>query len=135
MNPSERPKKEALSPSLDPLDGFRRIANDEYDALENEVMAFRALAEDDEDLENLAYVLKRNKLLDELAKQSSVIRRLAAHANRVMEEACGRWMEVSDPRHQQAVDAHRDARAARLVIDWIEDQISAGNQAERQLET
>jgi uncharacterized protein (DUF2336 family) len=95
---------------------------------------FHALAEDDVDVANLQLVLKKNKLVEELAQQSSPLRRLVSHAQRVLDDAARRWVEQGDPRHEQAVLAHRDARAARLVIDWVAEQIDIGKQAEMQLE-
>lgn len=120
--------------TVDPLEGYRRISNEEFDDLTREVNLYRSLAEDDEDRMNLSLVMKRNRLQEALRDESSALRRLVNHVDRVLTDAQSRWLEVSDPRSQQALDAHRDARAARLVIDWIEDQISIGNQAERQLE-
>ena len=119
----------------DPLDGFRRIANSDYDALEQELGAFRALAHDEEDLQALSLVLKRDALLRSLNEEAGPLRRLAAHATRVYEEACQRWVECEEAIHPVAIGAHNDARAARLVIDWIENEISTGNQAARQLES
>jgi len=117
----------------DPLDGFRRVPNEEFDELERELLAYRGLAQTDDDLANLSYVLKRNSLLNELEKQSSPLRRLVAHATQVMDAAFHDWVESADPESGQAMDSHRNARAARLVIDWVEEQIAVGNQAEGQL--
>lgn len=119
----------------DPLQGYRGApTRDAYDELEREVQAYRALAEDDVDIENLSHVLKKDALVQELANESSALRRLVSHAQQVLEYATRRWVEQANPQHEQAINAHRDARAARLVIDWVDEQISVGKQAERQLE-
>ena len=131
MPQSERPKNEAS----DPLDGYRgRPTLGEYEALEEEVRAFREFADSDIDIECLADVLKKDNLLKELKDESSTLKRLVTHAYKVMDNATKRWQFEGDPKSVAAVNAHGDARAARLVIDWIETQIEIGNQSERQLE-
>lgn len=129
QSPKQVPDKD------DPLDGYRgRPSLEDYDKLEEEVRAFRELGETDIDLSLLGQVLKKDNLLKELNNESSVLKRLATHAYKVLDSASDRWVLESDANSVEAISAHGDARAARLVIDWIAEQIEIGNQAERQLE-
>ena len=118
----------------DPLDGFRGSGlSDRYQQLEEELLAFRSLAVDDENVELLRDILKKDQIIAELKNESGPFRRLATHAYNVLDHARSRWIEMEDPTSVEAINAHRDARAARLVIDWIGHQIEIGKAAEEQV--
>lgn len=123
-----------MNEQQDSLEGFRRERRDGYDELEDELRAFRSLAVDDEDMGLLQEVLKKNAVVAALRQQDAPFRRLATHAAQVLDHAQKRWVENPDPRSDKAINAHHDARAARLVLDWIADQIEVGEEAERRLE-
>ena len=127
--------EQSIKSQADPLDGYRaNLDMDAIRALEDEVMAYRGLAEDDIDTAALQAVMKKNALMNDLTGESTPLKRLVTHCYMVMEDATNRWVEVSDPKSESAVNAHHDARAARLVLDWVGDQITVGKQAEVQLE-
>lgn len=130
MQPSENP-----APDNDPLDGFRGSgSSDRYAQMEEELLAFRSLAVDDENVELLRDILKKDEIMAELRNQSGPFRRLATHAYSVLDSAQKQWIETDDPRSDAAIVAHGNARSARLVIDWIAHQIEIGKSAETQVE-
>jgi hypothetical protein len=118
----------------DPLDGFRSSGSDRYAQLEEELLAFRSLAVDDENVELLRDILKKDEIMAALKETGGPFRRIATHAYNVFDQAKTRWVECDDPTSVEALNAHRDARAARLVIDWIAHQIEIGQQAQEQVE-
>ena len=118
----------------DPLKGFRgRPSADEYTRMEEELRSYRSLANDDIDITLLRDVIKADNLIADLKNESSTLQRLCTHAAMRIGEACKAWVESGDPTHPQVATLHRDARAARLLLDWVDDQIKLGQQAERQL--
>jgi len=117
----------------DPLDGFRSRTRDAYESLEEEVRSWRALAADDVDLRNLQDIIKMDNLLKELEGGSTTIKRLVTYASQRIGEACALWVQSGDPTALPVIAAHRNARAARLLLDWIDDHIRAGKAAESQI--
>lgn len=115
----------------DPLEGFRGRKKDSYEALEDEVRAFRSLADNDIDLDLLQQVMRSDNILAELNNESSTLKRLVTFILNVIDESFKTWQLENDPKSDAAVAAHRDVAAARLVIDWIDEHIRAGGQAEQ----
>jgi len=122
------------SPDPDPLAGFRgRPERDAYEAQEEEINAYRALASNDVNLPLLQDILRMDNLLEEMNRESSTLQRLVTHATERIGEACAFWVSNSDPASDDALKHHRNARAARLVLDWVDEQIRNGNAAEQQM--
>ena len=119
--------------SSDPLAGYRRTP-EEYDELEQELHAFRKIATTEVNVSLVRSVMYKDELKRELLNASSPLRRLADHACAVYEMAQQDWVGEDTPDTEKAVAAHANARAARLVTDWISEQIEIGKQAQHELE-
>jgi hypothetical protein len=133
MSQSERPTEKddaSSSPPHDPLKGYRSKHSDhEYSELEKEVQDFRTLADTELNTELLRDVLRSDELLAELKDSTSTIKRLANHVTQVLDESCRIWYTESDPQSDTARDAHGNARAARLLLDWLYLTHSNGEEA------
>lgn len=117
----------------DPLEGYRRTP-DEYEELESELQAFRTIAANEVNLDALRSVIFKDSLRSELRDESTALHALVAHAISVYEVAQQEWVGEDTTNSDKAVAAHANARAARLVMDWVADQIEIGRQAQRELE-
>lgn len=127
MQPSERPE-------ADPLDGYRGRSPDS-DSLTDEILQFRQTLNDDVDLDAMREVIRSDELIQELKGESNTVRRLVDYATRQLDEACMVWQSDANPTSMASLNAHRNARAARLLLNWIQYTMEAGAQSERQLET
>jgi hypothetical protein len=124
---------QSAKPSSDPLDGYRRTP-DEYAELESELRAFRQIAANEVNVENLRSVILKDEIKNELRNGSSTFARLVSHAVAVYEVAQSEWVAEDRTDTDKARAAHANARAARLVMDWVATQIETGEQAQRELE-
>lgn len=122
------------SPSADPLDGFRGRDDGNYEQMEEELLSFRALSQDDADFELLRNIIKHDAIMEALQQEGSAFQRLATHAVRCLDVARKDYEAAGNPHSDEAIDAHLRARAARLVVDWIETELEAGRQATQQVE-
>lgn len=118
----------------DNLDGYRGRNTSADELIENEVRAIHEWMDNDIDVEAMRDIIRMDDLIAELKDESSTIRRLVDYVTQRLDECCLEWQLASDPTGVDAVDAHRSARAARLVLNWIQMMIEQGRQAERQLE-
>jgi hypothetical protein len=116
----------------DSLEGYR--GRDQYDAMEDEVRSFRALADSNVNVELLQQVLVSDNLVAELKNESSTLKRLVNHVLTLVDDAFKTWQLASDPTDAAAVGAHRDAAAARLLLDWIALEVHKGQEAQELLE-
>lgn len=123
-------------PAADPLAGYRgRVdspSDDEF--VEQEIRSIHEWAEHDVDVEAMRDVIRMDDLIAQLKDESSTMRRLVEYVTKRLDECSAVWQLATDPAGVDALDAHRSARAARLVLDWIQMTIEQGRQAERQLE-
>jgi hypothetical protein len=117
----------------DPLAGYRRTP-DEYEELEQELSAFRSIAANEVNVTLLRSVILKDELQQELKDASSPLCHLVTHAVSVYEAAQQDWVAEDRTDTDKAVAAHANARAARLVIDWVTEQIEIGKQAQQELE-
>jgi hypothetical protein len=116
------------------LDGYRGPrTKDTYEAMEGELRALQALARNDPDADLIREVLKADELVRALNNNPAMMA-ITAYATRELDAACMAWQMEADPASQVALDAHRNARAARMLINWIDETIRGGQQAEAQLE-
>lgn len=122
-----------MGKEADPLDGFRGRQEDAYEKMEEEVRAWRSVANNDIDLELLQDVVRCDNLIEELKDESSTLQRLCTHAAVEIGEACKAWVEADDPAKPAVVALHRNARAARLLLNWVEQQIRIGKESEHQM--
>jgi hypothetical protein len=117
----------------DPLDGYRGRTEDAYELMEDEVRALHSLASSDVDLGLLQDVLKMDDLVGDLKNESSTLKRLCTFASVQIGEACAAWVQSSDPTSASIIALHRNARAARLLLDWVSEQMDVGAAAEEQI--
>lgn len=121
--------------SADPLDGYRgRPEHSIEEQFESEIRTIHEGMDDEVDLAAMREIIRMDELIAELNNDSSTMRRLVAHVTQKLDECSQAWQLEPDPTCDKAVNAHRDARAARLVLDWIQMIYERGKQAERQLE-
>lgn len=121
------------APAADPLEGYRRSPG-EYNAMEEELLAYRQVAATDVNVDNLRSVILKDEIRNELRDASAPFARLVAHAISVYEAAQSDWVAEDQPDTDKARAAHSNARAARLVMDWVAEQIERGQQAQQELE-
>ena len=115
----------------DPLEGYRGRRQEAYEAMEDEVRAFRSLADSDINLDLLQQIMRSDNILAELNNESSTLKRLVTFLLKVIDVSFKTWQLESDPTSDTAIAAHRNVAAARLVIDWIDVHMRAGDQAEQ----
>jgi len=130
---STRPSRKPVDD--DPLDGYRGRMLSEYESVENEVRQFHSMMASDVDLSAMRDVIRADDLIRELNNESSTFKRLVAAATAKLDEACLRWQSEPDPHSVAAVNAHGDARAARLLLNWVQQTIEIGAQSEKQLQS
>ena len=119
--------------STDPLEGYRGVERSPDERIEDEVRIIHRLNEDGIDIELVREVVKADQLIEAM-KGDKVLARLVTHVTTKMDEASKQWSACSDPRSDQAVRLHAEARAARMVIDWIQYVLETGAQAQKQME-
>lgn len=117
----------------DPLDGFRGREGGDYEVLEDELRAWRSLAEEPLNVELVKLVQQKDRLEHALKDQSGPMVQLVNHVLAKLDEATKCWWGTDNPDSVPARGAHIRARACRLLIDWIEETIEVGKQAERHL--
>lgn len=116
---------------VDPLDGFRgRPERDAYEALEGEVNAFRSLANNDINMQLVSEVLRADQLIVDLKNESGSMKRLVTFVAAKLDQSCKEWQEEQNPKSERAINAHTEARAARILFNWIQDTIQTGQHAE-----
>lgn len=121
--------------SDDPLDGYRgRPEFDSEEQLESEIRSIHEGMDNEVDLAAMREVIRMDDLIRELNNESSTMRRLVDYVTKKMDDCSQAWQCESDPTSSAALNAHRDIRAARLVLDWVQMTVEHGTQAERQLE-
>lgn len=120
----------------DPLEGYRgRVDNPSaQEFLEQEIRSVHEWAANDVDIEAMRDVIRMDDLIAELKNENSTVRRLVDYVTTRLDECSKVWQLESDPSSVAALDAHRDARAARMILNWVHMIIETGQQAERQLE-
>ena len=119
----------------DPLEGYRgRPSQEAYEQLEDEIRSWRAIADDDINLSLLTQMHRMDGVIAELNNESSTLKRLVTHVLAIIDGAFTTWQLATDPTGPEAVAAHRDVVAARIVLDWIKAHMDAGAEAEALLE-
>jgi len=118
-------------PAPDQLEGFRGRQISPEEQLEDDVRDLHNLeSEIDEQL--VREVLKSDQLIAAM-QGDSVLGRLVTMITKRIDDCAKVWSSQQDPTSMAALNAHREARAARLLIDWIEMTINSGSTAETQL--
>jgi hypothetical protein len=115
----------------DPLDGYRGrqpLTDDEM--ANDEMLAFQQVREKGVETDLIADVLKADELVMAL-KSDTVMARVATHAAKRIDTCQQQWTACADPTCERCLNAHREARAARIIIDWIQSEINVGRNAER----
>ena len=117
----------------DALDGFRgRAALSDDELMEDEIRAFQELRHGGVDMELVGDVLRADELVKAL-NGDRPLARLVTYATQRLDECSKVWQASADPASVTCLNAHREARAARILIDWIENEINVGRNAERVL--
>ena len=121
--------------SDDTLDGFRGSPNRGADVeIEDELRWVNSLRESELNTELLRAIVVSDDLERELNNDSSTMRRLVNRVIQELDEATKAWQSQADPMSAVAILAHRKARAARVVIDWIQEVMDEATAAEKMLE-
>jgi hypothetical protein len=106
---------------------------DESEDVEAEVRALHGLDDEGVDLALIREVLKSDQLSRALAGDT-VLSRLVTQVTDRLDEASKIWQTEANPSSARALKAHSDARACRILIDWIEYELNMGQTAEKILE-
>ena len=119
----------------DPLDGFRgRPQQEAYEAMEDELNSYRALADNDINTQLLQQIMRSDNIAAELNNESSTLKRLVTHVLAIIDGGFATWQSANNPTSTEVIAAHRDVVAARIVLDWIQVHMEAGAEAEALLE-
>lgn len=117
----------------DPLNGYRgRPQLSAEELVEDEVRAFQALKHEGVDMGLVADLLSADELVEALDGDRPMAR-LVTHATQRLDACAKIWAASTDPTSTDCMNAHREARAARVLIDWIENVMITGQNAEREL--
>jgi hypothetical protein len=111
----------------DPLDGYR-ARTEQDDENEEMVRSIRGLTSRGVDLETIADVVASQDLIEAL-NSDSILAKLVSHCANVLRYQMHAWSMSLTPEKMQ--QEHLQARAARLVISWIEDIQGSGKVAEQ----
>lgn len=121
--------------ATDPLEGYRGSPQRSADTELEDSQAFvDSLRNSELNTELLRAVVVGDDLERELLEDSSSMRRLVNMLVQKIDDATKVWQSEGDPASVRALNAHRDARAARLVITWIEEIMKTAEMSEKQLE-
>ena len=116
-----------MSQSTDPLEGYRP-RTEEDDENERMVRSIRGLADRGIDYTTMSDVVASQNLMDAL-KSDSTLSKLVTFCAEVIKAHTYAWTRSSAP--EQMAEAHLEARAARMVIDWVESIEQSGMVAEQ----
>ena len=121
-----------MATETDNLSGYRSREGAGDDEIEAEVRALHSLENDGIDVSLVRDVIRSDELVKAM-QGNRVVGRLVTYATERLDECSKAWQQMADPNSVAGLNAHREARAARLLIDWIEQQLKIGSQAEKQL--
>ena len=113
---------------VDPLEGYKGPAHSEEEQLEAEVRALHGLNEAGIDVDMVRDVMKSDELLKAMVGDRPM-GRLVTMVTVRMDECFKVWTLSADPTSKEALLAHREARAGRLLLDWIQDVTNTGEQS------
>jgi len=113
------------------LDGFRGRDITPEEQLEDDMRDLHDL-DSEIDVQLVREVLKSDQLVTAM-QGDRVVARLVTMVTQRIDDCAKVWSTQQDPTSIAALNAHREARAARLLIDWIEKTINSGSTAETQL--
>ena len=117
-------------PEADRLEGYR-ARTDEDDANEALVRSIRGLSENGIDRYAIADVVASQDLIDALNKDT-ILAKLVSFCAMILKERMYSWSMSNEPEKMQS--EHLEARAARLVISWIESIKQTGEVAQQLIE-
>lgn len=116
--------------STDPLDGFRaRTPVDDQN--EELVRSIRGLSENGIDYQSISNVIAADDLINAL-HEDTTLAKLVSHCAVVINTHAFAWTVSNEPEKMDA--QHLEARAARMVIAWIEQIEQTGKVAEQLIE-
>ena len=119
---------------IDPLDGYcSKEARSPDEQAEEELRVLHRMNEEEIDPNLVRDVLKSDQLLAAM-QDDKVLGRLVTYVTFRMDEVQKAWSACKDPRSDEAIQLHTDARACRLLIDWIQYVLGSGETAATQLE-
>lgn len=116
-----------MSQSTDPLEGYRP-RTEEDEANERMVRGIRGLADRGIDYNTMADVVASQNLMDAL-KADTTLSKLVTYCAAVIKANTYAWTRSNEP--DKMAKQHLEARAARLVIDWVESIEQNGMVAEQ----
>jgi len=111
----------------DPLEGFR-ARTDQDEVNEQIVDNIRGMADNGVDYVSMSVIMLSNELKAAL-KEDKLLRRLVAEVTGTLKECSHAWSESDDP--DKTKELHLKARACKLVLNWIEGILQAGEVAEQ----
>ena len=118
--------------STDNLDGFRGRDTD-LTPDEEILEAVHGLRANDIDRGTIRDYVKSQEIREALIENTPFME-LVAHCVRVIEGTTYLWTAADDPMTNEMKELHGRARAARMVMAWIEQVLSSGKVAEQSLD-
>jgi hypothetical protein len=116
--------------ATDHLEGFRP-RTDQDDENERLVRSIRGLSEQGIDHYAISDVIASQDILDAI-NGDTILAKLVTHCAEVLKVNMYRWSVSNEPGKMQK--EHLDARAARMVVDWIESIKQTGEVAQQIIE-
>lgn len=121
-----------MASEKDPLEGYKGPAHSEEEKIEAEVRALHGLNEAGIDVDMVREVMQSDELIKAMTGDRPMAR-LVTMITKRMDECFKLWTMVADPTGKEALLAHREARAGRLLLDWIQVVTNTGEQSAKLL--
>ena len=118
----------------DPLDGYRRVERTPLERQEDELNALHRIENESGVDEALVREVIRSDNLIKAMAADKTLGKLVTGVTERLDAMTKVWSTSSLPTTPTCLAAHTEARACRLVIDWIEEIINNGAMAQQQLE-
>lgn len=119
----------------DPLDGYRsREHRTLEEQQEDELRALHRLENDSGVDEELVREIIRSDNLIKAMAEDKTLGKLVTYVTERLDTMTKLWSTSAIPTSPPCLAAHTEARACRLVIDWVQEIISNGDIAQQQLE-
>lgn len=115
------------------LDGYRSRERTQEELLQDQTSALHMLSDEGIDPELVREVIRSDQLVAAM-QTDKVLGRLVTYVTTRLDECSKAWSSLKNPRDDEAMTLHTEARACRVLIDWIEFVLTSGAQATKQLE-
>ena len=117
----------------DSLADYRGRPQNDESTIEAEMRGLQSLNDSGIDAQLVREVLNSDQLIKAMSEDSTIAR-LITHATKRLDDCCKIWQQETNPSSDVGLNAHREARAARVLINWIDEVLATGGVAEKLME-